>query len=373
MTGNLGFGLLFNERLAIILIFIITAGVLFYQQLYDNKFIIFFTTFSIITFFSGIYESSTFSYTSTFHILMKVFIGGGIILIVRESFLNYYIKIILFFAVISLICFSLNSFGIIIPYISVENTQLDGGNIFRVSSLVYTQLYNINSGGGLSLRNCGPFWEPGAYQGFLNLALALMAISIVKRDKDFYIVYTLLTSCVITTLSTGGYIVLFLNLLLLLITDDTVRTSTKYLILSALVPICLVVFFSIDFLYDKLSTNQNRLGVSTNDMGEGLNLLFGYGYAADSFKGSSLKTASGLLNLVRYSGVCGFLLYVGALIGKVYNIRRFIWALLMCLILMNEPFLTAGPFWWGIPFILDYLCPRDTTRDLFQTDKCLIS
>lgn len=365
MSGCLAFGLLVNDKIAVIATFLFTTFVIFKEHLYTNKYLIFIIAFAVINLLPGLYESGTFSYSSTLHILMKVSIGISTILILRESFINYYLRIIIFCAIISLVCFTLNSMGILLPYISIETTKLDGGNIFRVSSIVYTQLYNVLAE-ELTVRNSGPFWEPGAYQGFLNLGLALMTLSVTNRDKNFYIIYLLLSICVITTFSTGGYIALSINLILLLITDSSIKNNTKILITAVLFIIFLSVFFSLDFLYDKIESDQARLGVSLDDLGNGLNLLFGYGYSANSFKGSTLDTASSLILLFKYNGLCGFLLYVGTLIGDVYSLKKIIWVFIICMILMNEPFLTTGPFWWGIPFVLDYLATKKTTKELFK-------
>ena len=31
--------------------------------------------------------------------------------------------------------------------------------------------------------------------------------------------------------------------------------------------------------------------------------------------------------------------------------------IIVLLLLMNEPFLTTGPFWWGVPFFLESFKP----------------
>lgn len=363
MSGNLGFGILFPDKLFIIVFFLFTLATIIYNRLYSNKVLFFVLSLFIITFLPGLYESSTFSYSSAFHILMKAFIGIATVVILREYFVNYYIKIILFFCVVSLIGFFLNSIGMILPYISIESTKLDGGNIYRVSSVIYTQLYNLNAG-GITLRNCGPFWEPGAYQGFLNLAIALLILSTGHRDRRFYILFAIFSVAVITTFSTGGYVVLSCNILYLILTEMNIRRENKVLIVTGLLLIFLLAFLSIDFLYDKISKDDGRLGVSLDDLGDTIHLLFGYGYSADTISQSGLKTASGLLGLLKYSGVFGFALYLFTLLGTRYTMGRICWVLIVCLILMNEPFLTAGPFWWGVPFIMDYMPEPSSTTDL---------
>lgn len=353
MSGNLGFGQLTNDKINIIVVFIIIFFYVTIKNIYTQNSILFMSIFVLITISSGIYDSAFFSYSSTFHILMKMYIGVSVVLILRNLFIQYYIKIIIFFAIISLICFMLNSFGLILPYIPIQSTNLDGGNIMRVSSLLYTQLYNINSE-ELALRNCGPFWEPGAYQGFLNLAITLLILTNNIRDKKFWINIAILIVTIITTFSTGGYIVLFFNLLLLIYMEKNVSQFTKFFVCLFLLSLSISVFFNVNFMYEKIKDDSNRLGVTSGGLSPLINLILGYGYAAQSIANSKIETVNGLLGLFTYSGLAGIMLYIIKLIGKFVTPYRLMWVLIVCLILMNEPFLTAGPFWWGVPFIFDY-------------------
>ena len=354
MSGNLGFGIIFNDKFFVISTFVITSLYLIKNRGYTYQFAIFLLAFTIITLFPGIYESGKFAFSSTIHITMKVAIGVNTILILKKSFIPYYIGTITAFAIISLICFTLNSIGYVVPYIPVIETSMDEGYIFRVSSVFYTQLFNPLAG-ELTLRNCGPFWEPGAYQGFLNLALTILILTYPDRNKWFYIVAGILITTIITTYSTGGYIVLFANIALLLSFEKKLDPVFKALILALCLFFAYNIYYTTDFLHEKVDGDTGRLGFSLNDFGNGLYFLFGYGYSSASFTESTLNTASGLINLIKYSGFCGFILYNITLFGIKPNPKRFIWGIIICLILMNEPFLTAGSFWWSVPFIWQYM------------------
>ena len=64
-------------------------------------------------------------------------------------------------------------------------------------------------------RNAGLFWEPGAFAGFILLAIAFLGI--LQREKDsrrFRIQVIILVSALISTISAIGYVVLPLALLL---------------------------------------------------------------------------------------------------------------------------------------------------------------
>lgn len=354
MSGNLAFGMLFNDKIIVIGLFILTTFYTLNKRVYSPKPAIFLIIFAIITLCSGIYESDKFAFSSTFHIIMKVAIGINTIIILKTYFIPYYVGTITAFAFISLICFSLNAIGYIIPYIPVVETSIDGGYVFRVSSVFYTQLFNPLAG-ELTLRNCGPFWEPGAFQGFLNLALAILILTYQNRNKWFYIITGTFIVAIITTYSTGGYIVLFANIALLLTLERRLDSVFKILIFAIFLFAAYHIYFTTDFLHDKVDGDTGRLGFSSNDFGNGLHFLFGYGYSSASYTESTLKTASGLIGLIKYSGICGLFLYLITLFGIKPNAYRYIWGLIICLILMNEPFLTAGPFWWLVPFIWQYM------------------
>ena len=60
------------------------------------------------------------------------------------------------------------------------------------------------------VRNLGIFWEPGVLQIFLNLLLFI--ISFVKKERSHIFWLTLLA--IVTTLSTTGLVVMFIQIIL---------------------------------------------------------------------------------------------------------------------------------------------------------------
>jgi hypothetical protein len=58
-------------------------------------------------------------------------------------------------------------------------------------------------------RNAGPFWEPGAFAGYISLALIFLGLEREKYDRRFYISrFLVLTITLLTTGSTMGYLVM---------------------------------------------------------------------------------------------------------------------------------------------------------------------
>jgi hypothetical protein len=58
-------------------------------------------------------------------------------------------------------------------------------------------------------RNAGPFWEPGAFAGYISLALIFLGLEREKYDRRFYISrFLVLTITLLTTVSTMGYLIM---------------------------------------------------------------------------------------------------------------------------------------------------------------------
>lgn len=130
-----------------------------------------------------------------------VFISIGFL-----EFLNKYIKIMYFISLYSLITFLI--LYIYPDYISYFPTVRNTANL-EVHNLFFTVAHNSS----YIKSNFGLFWEPGAFQTFLNLAL-FMELFISKKTSTKRVIVFILT--VITTFSTTGYIGTFLIMIIYL-------------------------------------------------------------------------------------------------------------------------------------------------------------
>jgi hypothetical protein len=139
----------------------------------------------------------------------RLFIGYATFRLV-EDFPKVYIRVMVWIAILSFIFY--------VPYtlmslsgINLENqitqlaTLLGTDNGFTRPLFVYT-FY-----GEFTPRNLGMFWEPGAFQGYM--ILALIFLTIIKNNisrKSYWRSLFILSAAVLTTMSTTGYIVLAL-------------------------------------------------------------------------------------------------------------------------------------------------------------------
>lgn len=355
ISGNPSFGIIFPYYATVICLFIgLMAYSLFKQKSLDKAIYMYILLWTCLFLFNGLYVRE-FALNSALHIIMKMAIGLLVLLVVNKKFPVYYSNIVYFFCTLSLICFAYNHIWGVLPYISLGE-RMDDGNGFRVTSILYTQLYNLNNHGQV-LRNCGPFWEPGAFQGFINLAITIELLSNKMHDWKWNLRMLIFATTIITTYSTGGYIVLVLNFIYYLFTDNSIAKSNRIILLSSFLIIVLIVFLKIDFLYDKIANDQGRLGTSFSDLFADniLFTFFGYGLAEESIVQSDIKSASSVLNLFRYTGLMGILLYYVPLIGVQISLQRLFYSSVIFLIMMNEPFITAGVFWWSMPILFSYI------------------
>lgn len=184
--------------------------------------------------------------------LGRILLAYLVVSLISGNFDVIYVKILKFFSIVSLLIYSsllLNpdfilQVGTYIWY-QVDKLQLvpfDSPHIILYTFKTDTQFE------GYFLRNSGPFWEPGGFSVFLNIAIIFNTI----REKRVLTKLNVLFSLVLlTTQSTGGILTYFFFLLCYLI----FVTKSYSIILT--IPIFVVLFYiaytRFDFLNVKVS------------------------------------------------------------------------------------------------------------------------
>lgn len=153
-----------------------------------------------------------FEIIALFGIFMRLASGYLTIKLVGKSFLKTFIKINIFFAVFSipiyLLTYSDEITSYFINHITPMFPPLTNINTEQMQIHPNIILYTFNSGSVFDVvRNSGPYYEPGMFSIFLNLALLF---NIIINKKFFSINNIILIVTILTTLSTAGYIGLFL-------------------------------------------------------------------------------------------------------------------------------------------------------------------
>lgn len=156
---------------------------------------------------------------------------------------------------ISLPLFLLNLMGIQIPGIVPVSH-------FGESIIIY---YQLGTNYYSEIRNCGMFWEPGAFAGYIIVTLFLFINDFRVLFKDYLKQSVILVVALITTLSTTGFICfVYLVLCYLLKTTKSKIYSIIMLVFMA-IPIS-YAFTKLSFLGDKIS--QQFISASETEVGE---------------------------------------------------------------------------------------------------------
>lgn len=127
--------------------------------------------------------------------------------------------------------------------------------IYGVNPNIIIYTFNLQAedviGDVLMKRNSGPFWEPGGFAVYLNLALVF---NLMNHKRLFDRPNSLLMGTILTTFSTAGYLTLFLVVIGYLLTSHA-RTAVKLLWLLVLVPAAGLLYTQTAFLSGKVDQN----------------------------------------------------------------------------------------------------------------------
>lgn len=126
----------------------------------------------------------------------------------KKTYSAFYIKIITVMSLVS------------IPCVIIANVAPDLAKSFCQSGydwrtpVGYSVFYTWGWNGTIFSRNSGMFWEPGAFQAYIVLAILMLLYDVdqnqIKRRRETFVI---LLVTLLTTQSTTGYIVLILVLL----------------------------------------------------------------------------------------------------------------------------------------------------------------
>lgn len=182
---------------------------------YTNNDKTYLLTFSLAIFASMIVTEG-FDVNFIQRIVLLWFSMAIVTLIDYDRIMKSYIKIMRFIAIFSMICFFLAPILTTLPF-----PKMHAGDVSYVN-LFFTNISTHNE------RNYGPFWEPGAFQLYLNWAIFYELRNMKLFRASDIIIFVL---CIFTTKSTGGIIVMAAIFIyyLLFANQDTNDTKSKRL------------------------------------------------------------------------------------------------------------------------------------------------
>jgi hypothetical protein len=147
-----------------------------------------------------------FSAVTVLGLLCRIVIAYAAAVLIRD-FAGTYVRVLLVLATVALIFYSSAQIGAVLgidvaaltkPLAFPASTNTDSFTI-----LVHT-FFSLPPD---STRNAGMFWEPGAFAGYVNLALVFLCLIRGRFTKrEYFVRFAVLSVCLLTTKSTVGYI-----------------------------------------------------------------------------------------------------------------------------------------------------------------------
>ena len=181
-----------------------------------------------------------------------------------SDFAGTYIRAVTVLAIMAMFFFFANVAGSVVG-INVAGVTRDLALPIDFNTGAWTFLFHTYSTNPTDAnRNAGMFWEPGAFAGYLNLALVFLCILRSRFTKrSFYRQFVVLSFCLLTTQSTVGYIAFAVVIFLAGLSGATIRFRPKAR--AILAAVCILMAFAIfsvnaNFMIPKI---ENSILVST--------------------------------------------------------------------------------------------------------------
>lgn len=195
-----------------------------------------------ITFFSAIYNNE--SIVRCFKLMFAYAIA--LLYVQRNTlsrFVNHYINIMFYLSLFSIICYSLYN---IFPILNSVNPVINNAGHSYSNLYLFCNTLCHN-------RNNGMFWEPGAFQAFINLALLFEVLK--KQFKTTKIIVFVVA--ILTTFSTTGYIALFFSLAVIAYKNKFKHIC--FFMIAALLVLLSIILLKPGFVSDWLSPIFNKI------------------------------------------------------------------------------------------------------------------
>lgn len=284
-----------------------------------------------------------------------------------QEYSEKYVNVMVFLSITSIFFWLLAQFGQTIGDFSVLATngkyyRLNLFYVYRNGDIFSTLIYN-------SPRNSGIFWEPGAFQGYLNLALMFLLFSKKKIDtkkdkREFYIKIFVLIGAVLSTQSTTGYMILVLVFMMYYFqyvrrNKITVKAIIGVLIMMAVVAVVLnsnvvQMKFNSDsssYVSTAIRMNDNINGIKAVFISPFVGLGFNSPQYSDVMKSLSIEANSSglLLTLQQFGIIIGGLILARIFFNlhKLLGLKGFsvsVFIILMLCMMSTEAFVTKEIF-----------------------------
>ncbi len=198
------------------------------------------------------YVFNFFSLQTSVGVFLRVLTAYLVIKILKDKFIPYFIQIVYVMAIISIPFYLLVSFSpAAVDLLKTVSNSVQFLNVSQqnLPTIIVYNLYRVHE-----IRNTGPFWEPGAFAGFLVLAFMFNEFVVSQRRNKVRVV---LLVTILTTFSTTGYLALSVFLAFYFFTK--VKSPLTKLIVIMLIPASgYLAYSNLDFLGKKIEAQIER-------------------------------------------------------------------------------------------------------------------
>tara|TARA_B100000795_G_C22797461_1_gene440086 strand:+ start:1079 stop:2314 length:1236 start_codon:yes stop_codon:yes gene_type:complete len=331
-------------------------------------------SFSFVIFVIQFFKFNFFPLETILGFYIYVLTAYMVVTLLGNSFIAIYIRAMYYIAILSLIFyFALNlnilNYGILDSFSLKINSARD---VFSFLGVFTFFLDDIQ-------RNSGIFWEPGAFGGYLIIALMFNFFISTRNKLKYNIVFI---TAILSTLSSSSYIaaIIFFSIIKIL---KYKSIALKIISLILMFILGLFVFFNTSILSDKI-TSQIKIAEIGNAYGDNNNtqrflnllrdkedieghVLFGRGLNPETrylYKKEDQIRTVGLTDFfVRFGIFFYFFIFVTMFMSirrilLYYHIKRKAYSYLIfsiiCILLFSEVYFNYAFFWSFVFFGITY-------------------
>ena len=292
-----------------------------------------------------------------------------------DNFKAKYIIVMDSIGLISLICFYIQMTNKTLVYQLANSNLVKGYLISPFHTWGWTYIF---------ARNAGPFWEPGAFQGYL--LLAILFIMNKKNIQDYKRSLTILVAAVITTMSTAGYILLAIIICYFVViywkqslkkSKDKIKMVVKVVGIIVLAVMLVAYISNSNIISNKLSSDNQSFSIRMLHLKYGLKviskkMILGFGISSPALMNAMEmygmnSNSVGIFAILEYFGVVFGLLFIVwnfYRTCKIYRNLNCLVVILIFLILHMTEGLLLFPIYMSFLFWNDTRKERKVSRKL---------
>ncbi len=376
LSGNHAFGIP-----ALMVIFVFSLGVFFYRK---KSFDMIFISLILVVTFILLFQALIFDFIPLVTLMgfyARVFMVYFVIKSIGTTFIDKFVRVMIFLALMSLVFFVLMNLIPSFPnYIKpfslsyVEEVEESTGYFSASYSTLFHTFRYMPYNPIPFVRNPGIFWEAGAFGGYLvvTLILNIMKTGVFFNKQNFIFIIT-----IFTTASTSAFIALMALMFFYVLVSSKLKIL-KTIILPIISILAFFAFTYFDFLGAKIekkiklaqnpgiiyTTTSSRFVDAVRDMkafegheifGRGINQETRY-TEIDKASGYTIRTNGFTSHLVNFGSIFFIFTFVlmyysfSSIINYYNNINKLfsVYAILIIVLILQSQVYFRFPYFWGL-------------------------